>query len=232
MAVTLPPWPLTNTTPRRPVGRPGDLDDHVRHHVGADRQRAGEAGVLAARGDRDRRRDHAIVAPTPPDRARAPARSRCRCAAGGGGRAVRTTRRGRRRPGRRRPSRSSRRAPSGADVSDGAAGLVCEAGDVDADEVRHRAVIDAAWVDFDDERDVVRIDELSAMVSTNRVYRMVTERRVGRHREVVQLRLVLPVRRGSRPTPPDQPAPARRTVRRFHGERADGRRCPVPVLRR
>lgn len=40
------------------------------------------------------------------------------------------------------------------------------------DDGRHRRVIRAAWADFDDTRPIVRIDELSAMVSTNRVYRL------------------------------------------------------------
>jgi hypothetical protein len=43
---------------------------------------------------------------------------------------------------------------------------------VDPLDARHRAVIEAAWVDFDDARPIVAIDELSAMVSTNRVYRL------------------------------------------------------------
>jgi len=43
---------------------------------------------------------------------------------------------------------------------------------VDALDARHRAVIGTAWADFGDERQVVAIDELSAMVSTNRVYRL------------------------------------------------------------
>lgn len=43
---------------------------------------------------------------------------------------------------------------------------------MDASDARHRQVVDAAWRDFDDGRNVVRVDELSAMVSTNRVYRL------------------------------------------------------------
>jgi hypothetical protein len=43
---------------------------------------------------------------------------------------------------------------------------------VDATDARHRAVIDAAWADLDDGRTVAAVDELSAMVSTNRVYRL------------------------------------------------------------
>ncbi len=43
---------------------------------------------------------------------------------------------------------------------------------MDLTDARHRSVIDAAWRDYDDERRVVRVDELSAMVSTNRVYRL------------------------------------------------------------
>ncbi len=42
-------------------------------------------------------------------------------------------------------------------------------------EQRHRAVIEAAWADFDSVRAIVAIDELSAMVSTNRVYRLTVE---------------------------------------------------------
>jgi hypothetical protein len=49
---------------------------------------------------------------------------------------------------------------------------VCEALDVDPLEERHRAVIDAAWADFPDDRRIMTVDELSAMVSTNRVYRL------------------------------------------------------------
>ena len=40
-----------------PVGRPDELDDHRVMAVGADRERAGEVGVLAAGGDADRRGD-------------------------------------------------------------------------------------------------------------------------------------------------------------------------------
>lgn len=46
---------------------------------------------------------------------------------------------------------------------------------MDAADARHRAVIDAAWTDFGDPRPVVHLDELSAMVSTNRVYRLALE---------------------------------------------------------
>ncbi len=49
---------------------------------------------------------------------------------------------------------------------------MCEALDVDPLDARHRAVIAAAWDDFGDDRDVIATDELSAMVSTNRVYRL------------------------------------------------------------
>lgn len=43
---------------------------------------------------------------------------------------------------------------------------------MDATDARHRAVIDAAWADYGDGRTVREVDELSAMVSTNRVYRL------------------------------------------------------------
>ena len=43
---------------------------------------------------------------------------------------------------------------------------------MDATDARHREVIETAWRDFDDDRTILRIDELSAMVSTNRVYRL------------------------------------------------------------
>jgi hypothetical protein len=43
---------------------------------------------------------------------------------------------------------------------------------VSADEVRHRRAVAAAWADYDDARTVADVQELSAMVSTNRVYRL------------------------------------------------------------
>ena len=43
---------------------------------------------------------------------------------------------------------------------------------VDAAEGRHRAVVDTAWHDYGDPRRLVKVSELSAMVSTNRVYRL------------------------------------------------------------
>lgn len=43
---------------------------------------------------------------------------------------------------------------------------------MDATDARHRQVISTAWADYPDDREVVAIDELSAMVSTNRVYRL------------------------------------------------------------
>jgi hypothetical protein len=46
---------------------------------------------------------------------------------------------------------------------------------VSASDARHREVVDAAWRDYADGRRVVRVDELSAMVSTNRVYRLALE---------------------------------------------------------
>jgi hypothetical protein len=52
---------------------------------------------------------------------------------------------------------------------------MCEARRVQADaadEARHREVVDLAWADYGDERRIVDVVELSAMVSTNRVYRV------------------------------------------------------------
>jgi hypothetical protein len=49
---------------------------------------------------------------------------------------------------------------------------VCQARGVDATEARHREVVTAAWNDYGDARSIVEIHELSAMVSTNRVYRL------------------------------------------------------------
>ena len=46
-----------------PVGRPDQLDDDLVHRLVADRQRAGEPLVLAARRDRHRRRDDAVGPP-------------------------------------------------------------------------------------------------------------------------------------------------------------------------
>lgn len=43
---------------------------------------------------------------------------------------------------------------------------------VNAIDTRHRQVVLAAWADYDG-REVVELHELSAMVSTNRVYRLV-----------------------------------------------------------
>lgn len=43
---------------------------------------------------------------------------------------------------------------------------------VDATDARHRQVISTAWDDYPDRRTITAIDELSAMVSTNRVYRL------------------------------------------------------------
>ena len=42
-------------------------------------------------------------------------------------------------------------------------------------EARHRAVIEAAWHDYDDDRHVIETIELSAMVSTNRVFKLVLD---------------------------------------------------------
>ena len=46
---------------------------------------------------------------------------------------------------------------------------------VDAIDARHREVIFNAWRDYGDLRAIVRVEELSAMVSTNRVYRLVLD---------------------------------------------------------
>ena len=43
---------------------------------------------------------------------------------------------------------------------------------MDQTDAQHREVVAQAWLDFGDERAVIGIDELSAMVSTNRVYRL------------------------------------------------------------
>lgn len=43
---------------------------------------------------------------------------------------------------------------------------------MDATDARHREVITTAWADYGDPRAVTDIEELSAMVSTNRVYRL------------------------------------------------------------
>ena len=44
--------------------------------------------------------------------------------------------------------------------------------DVDATNARHRQVIETAWREYADQRTIVELEELSAMVSTNRVYRL------------------------------------------------------------
>ncbi len=46
---------------------------------------------------------------------------------------------------------------------------------VDATDARHRAVVTSAWRDYGDPRAIVDVSELSAMVSTNRVYRLTLE---------------------------------------------------------
>lgn len=43
---------------------------------------------------------------------------------------------------------------------------------MDAADARHRAVVGVAWLDFGDARAITILDELSAMVSTNRVFRL------------------------------------------------------------
>ena len=43
---------------------------------------------------------------------------------------------------------------------------------MDATDARHRAVVAAAWKEYGDPRAIVDVSELSAMVSTNRVYRL------------------------------------------------------------
>ncbi|PIE32999.1 MAG: hypothetical protein CSA55_02530 [Ilumatobacter coccineus] len=49
---------------------------------------------------------------------------------------------------------------------------VWEDHNVDEIDRRHRGVIEAAWADLNDARAITALDELSAMVSTNRVYRL------------------------------------------------------------
>ena len=44
---------------------------------------------------------------------------------------------------------------------------------MEATDARHRTAIESAWREFDGDRTIAGIDELSAMVSTNRVYRLV-----------------------------------------------------------
>lgn len=46
---------------------------------------------------------------------------------------------------------------------------------MEANDVRHRAAVELAWADLGDPRSIERLDELSAMVSTNRVYRVVLD---------------------------------------------------------
>ena len=43
---------------------------------------------------------------------------------------------------------------------------------MDADDRLHRAAVGAAWVEYDGDRSIAGVTELSAMVSTNRVYRL------------------------------------------------------------
>src|SRR5580765_8011375 len=50
-----------------------------------------------------------------------------------------------------------------------------QARSVDATDARHRAVVSAAWRDYGDPRAIIEVGELSAMVSTNRVYRLTLE---------------------------------------------------------
>jgi hypothetical protein len=54
---------------------------------------------------------------------------------------------------------------------------MCQARPVDdaADDVRHREVVELAWRDSGDDRRIRDVVELSAMVSTNRVYRVVLD---------------------------------------------------------
>lgn len=47
-----------------------------------------------------------------------------------------------------------------------------QAPSVDATDARHRGVVAAAWHDYGDPRGILDVTELSAMVSTNRVYRL------------------------------------------------------------
>ena len=50
-----------------------------------------------------------------------------------------------------------------------------QARSVDATDARHRAVVASAWREYGDPRAIVDVSELSAMVSTNRVYRLTLE---------------------------------------------------------
>jgi hypothetical protein len=52
---------------------------------------------------------------------------------------------------------------------------VWQARSVDATDARHRAVVASAWREYGDPRAIVDVSELSAMVSTNRVYRLTLE---------------------------------------------------------
>ena len=66
----------------------------------------------------------------------------------------------------------------------------------------HRQAVDAAWVAYGDPRTIIGADEVSANVSTNRVYRLHLERRLDGRQQGVVIRVVLPLRRGSRTAQP------------------------------
>ena len=95
-----------------PVGGADELDDHGRHDVGADRQRAGEAGVLAAGRHGERRPDDDVAGPAADEAlGQRLGDDRVGAAAAGADRAARTTRRGCTAPvGRRRRRATSCRS--------------------------------------------------------------------------------------------------------------------------
>ena len=94
--------------------RPDQLDHHQLERVGADRQRPGEALVLAAGAVGQGRGDHRVDRPAerapPPRRRRRPPRPGCRCRAAGAGRAARSSRAARAAPRAGRPTSGEVRA--------------------------------------------------------------------------------------------------------------------------
>ena len=72
-ASRLPPWPLTSTTPPDQSAERTSSTIDRRRDVGADRQRAGEAGVLAAGRHGERRADDDVGPPVGQSAARASA---------------------------------------------------------------------------------------------------------------------------------------------------------------
>jgi len=49
---------------------------------------------------------------------------------------------------------------------------MCHPSNVSLDDVRHRSAVAVAWEQYGDDREITEVEELSAMVSTNRVYRV------------------------------------------------------------